>query len=594
MSIVPLSKITWFGLARDKEKTLAKLQELGCLHIISLSKGGELRQGAGPTQQAHEALRFLSDSRIRRRQAMDLSKFDAEDVEKKALELRDSMACLQGEKDFLSGRIDALRPWGEFSFLPLEETAGMRFWFYAVPSKDMKQVTARKGVWKVIKKDPRFTYIVVLAKEEPQDMPVARVHAGCKPLSELESRAEEVEVELEECEVRKLALTRWGTLYQRNLFLLENKAAQGEVGQLTLDNDQLFALQAWAPEKNLEALRHAAQKFRAALKEQAPASGEPVPTLLENQPLVAGGADLVTFYMTPGYRMWDPSGVVFFSFVLFFAMILSDAGYAALLSLLLIWKWRSMSESEGGRRMRVLAVALMGASIAWGIMVGSYFGVTPAQGSFLRKLKVLDLEDSGMMMLLSITIGVVHISLANIMDAWRRRKSTEVFIPLGWLGIIAGGYLLWLSGAAHLDVLKTIGRTGMGIGALALILFSAPQPNIVKRIFGGISSLTRLSSAFGDVLSYLRLFALGLAGASLASTFNGLGRQISEGIPGVGIVFAALIYLFGHILNLILSIVSCLVHGLRLNVIEFFNWSMYEEGKPFRPFVLKGGATWKD
>ncbi len=594
MSILPLSKIIWCGLSRDKEKTLEVLQSMGCLQIIPVAREAALREVAGPTVQAHDVLHFLEDTPLKPRQVNDLEKFDAIAIEKEALELRETIDRRNEEKDFLVSRIEALKPWGSFVFAPLEEMNGLRFWFYVVPNKDIKAVFSRPGVWKIIKKDDRFTYVVVVAKDEPQDMPVERVHTGSKSLSELENRLDEVEEELYDLSDKRRKLSRWGKLYHHNIFLLENQALRTEVGQQTLDREQLFALQAWVPKKNLEALRQSAKDFHAALSEREPDANEAVPTLLENSPLLAGGADLVTFYMTPGYRMWDPSAVVFISFVIFFAMILSDAGYALLMSIFLALKWKKMSQNEGGKRMRNLLAAILGASVVWGIMVGSYFGVEPAVGSFLRNFKILDMNNSSMMMLISLSIGVFHLSLANIADAWRKRKSTEAFVPLGWLAIIVGGFVMALgSKDPSTAMIKMIGIWTAAAGALMLTFFASPNKNIFKRIFGGISSLTRLSSAFGDVLSYLRLFALGLAGASLGATFNSLAKQSMDGVPGIGgIIFGVLILLFGHVMNLILSIMSCVVHGLRLNVIEFFNWSMYEDGRPFRPFEIKGGVPW--
>ena len=92
---------------------------------------------------------------------------------------------------------------------------------------------------------------------------------------------------------------------------------------------------------------------------------------------------------------------------------------------------------------------------------------------------------------------------------------------------------------------------------------------------------------FGDVLSYLRLFALGLASASLAITFNQIASDVAAAAPGAGLLLQLLILLLGHGLNLALAVISGVVHGLRLNFIEFFTWGMEEEGRPFRPFHKK-------
>jgi V/A-type H+-transporting ATPase subunit I len=100
--------------------------------------------------------------------------------------------------------------------------------------------------------------------------------------------------------------------------------------------------------------------------------------------------------------------------------------------------------------------------------------------------------------------------------------------------------------------------------------------------------LTRVTAAFGDVLSYLRLFALGLASASLAIAFNNMAAGAWEAVPRVGILAAVAILIIGHSLNLLLAVASGFIHGLRLNVIEFFNWGLPEEGPLFRPFKKKG------
>ncbi|MEO1298576.1 MAG: V-type ATPase 116kDa subunit family protein, partial [Cyanobacteria bacterium J06636_16] len=107
------------------------------------------------------------------------------------------------------------------------------------------------------------------------------------------------------------------------------------------------------------------------------------------------------------------------------------------------------------------------------------------------------------------------------------------------------------------------------------------------RLVDGLGALTKISSLFGDVMSYLRLFALGLASASLALTFNQLAEQVHQAVPGLGLVLSLLILLLGHGINLVLAIVSGFVHGLRLNFIEFFNWGISGEGYPFHAFVKK-------
>jgi V/A-type H+-transporting ATPase subunit I len=131
----------------------------------------------------------------------------------------------------------------------------------------------------------------------------------------------------------------------------------------------------------------------------------------------------------------------------------------------------------------------------------------------------------------------------------------------------------------------------LGLGLLAVFVFASERAvrdvnSAVLRLLDGMRALTGVTRAFGDVLSYLRLFALGLASASLALTFNGLAEQAVH-VPGMGLLFAILILLVGHLLNLLLALMSGVVHGLRLNYIEFYNWAISGEGYAFQPFEKK-------
>jgi len=112
-----------------------------------------------------------------------------------------------------------------------------------------------------------------------------------------------------------------------------------------------------------------------------------------------------------------------------------------------------------------------------------------------------------------------------------------------------------------------------------------PGGGFIRRAGGGLLALTRVTQIFGDVLSYLRLFALGLASTSLAITFNDLSAQLSASVGGVGLLLAILIAIIGHALNFTLAVMGGVVHGLRLNFIEFFHWGLTEEGYVFRPFT---------
>jgi V/A-type H+-transporting ATPase subunit I len=178
------------------------------------------------------------------------------------------------------------------------------------------------------------------------------------------------------------------------------------------------------------------------------------------------------------------------------------------------------------------------------------------------------------------------------MDAYRYGARPQALVPLGWAGIVAGGLALGGGKMLEVPVLSTIGTVMVGVGVLLAVAFAGVGQKPLKRLATGLLQLTRFTTAFGDVLSYLRLFALGLASGSLAGAFNGMAKGIHEGLPGIGFLFAILVLILGHTMNVFLSAASGVIHGLRLNVIEFFNWSLKEEGKQFQPFKRKEQSEW--
>jgi V/A-type H+-transporting ATPase subunit I len=331
-----------------------------------------------------------------------------------------------------------------------------------------------------------------------------------------------------------------------------------------------------------------AQQYGLALLAESPGPKDKPPTQMANPPELRGGQDLVSFYQIPGYWAWDPSGVLSFSFALFFAMILADAGYAIVLGGLLAYFWKKLGKSPSGRGTRWLATGVLITAFIYGILVGSFFGIAPPEGSWLARLHVLDVNNFNTMMRLSLTIGCLHLSYANIMGSYHATSTSGRIKPFGWIAIILGGLSLLLAG----DSLKNVGIGLLVGGVLLIILFGSERKvdslqSAVFRLLGGVGSLFDITKLFGDSLSYLRLFALGLSSASLALTFNQIAGQLRGAMPGIGILIALIVLLFGHTLNLLLGIISGFVHGLRLNYIEFFNWSISEEGYPFKAFTKK-------
>lgn len=592
MSIVRLVRATLIASLRDKHSVLAELQRMGILHLERL-RDEEVPDMDVPSRRSREALDYLLSSRRRHRQEHRSERFDAERIETRALEIRQRVRELSDEADFLRGRIAELRPWGDFHWPAGDSIAGRHLWFYVIPLYRLPLLDRVPLPKLEVHRTNRLSYVVVISDEEPEGMPVARTHTGGVSLSELESRLEDVELEIEDLQAERVSLTRWCDLLSASMASIEDQAALRKAGAQTYDLAPLVAVSGWIPARELHRLERFGIERGVAINVREPAMGDDPPTLLENDEWAAGGEDLVRFYMTPHYSLWDPSLVVLASFLLFFAMIISDAGYAlALGTITLLYAKRSRS-SAGAQRFWRTCLLLSGASLIWGVLMGSYFGVEPEADSLLAKLQVASPTDANTMMQVSILVGVSHLMLASAVQAWRSRGSFAALGPLGWVILIAGGTMCWLGwGEQASQADFKAGIASMVAGALLVFLFGAESENPLKRVAGGALSLTRITNAFGDAMSYMRLFALGLASASLANTFNTMAGNILRSAPDFGFLFAPVILVLGHGLNLLLAVVGGFVHGLRLNFIEFFGWAVPQEGRPFKPFAQMERPSW--
>ncbi len=600
MTICPVRKATLFGLSQEKRQILDALQDLGILHVSDMNNPRHVPEAPVLGQlDSYKAFKYLMSAPSRRRQITSPAGFDAQAVVEDTLQVKDRIEELVQRRDILQDRIRKLEPWGDFRFPSVEDLGGNRLWFYMVPRARLKMIEGLGYPWEVVRRDGDTHHVVVVSPEEPQGMPVPRTHAGAVSLSTLREQLDQCEMEIDELEARRVTLTHWCFLLARHLATAEDMANVGQAVSCAFDDNVLVGIEGWVRKDNAGEIEAFARKMGLVCVLSDPGAGDNPPTLLANPEKFSGGEEVVRFYSVPGYRTVDPSLPIFFLFSLFFAIITSDAGYAAVLGLMLLGFWGNLSKSRGGKRLARLGAMIVLMSVIWGILAGSYFGFSPPEGSLPARLKVIDVGDTAFMMKLSILIGVLHLVLANAMAAWSRRGSLQAVVPLSWIALISGGAMAGFGSMGDMPAMVVPGYAVGIVGALGVFLFSAPEllpprrpVDVLKIILSGLLGLTKITSAFGDALSYLRLFALGLAGSSLAMTFNQLAMNAAESLPGIGLVIAFVTLVAGHGLNIVLSIMGGVVHGLRLNVIEFFNWCIAEEGYPFRAFAKKEIATW--
>lgn len=598
MAIIPLLKVGLIGATPSKAEVLAGLQELGVLHLIG-EKDTESEIATTISEETHEAYLYLKQCGEKRRQVQDREGFDVHRITEETLRIKDRSRELEDRRDDLLLYIEALEPWGDFAFPDLADLAGHRFWFFIMPLYKLTELEELDLTWKCVYRDNRNAYVVVLSLDEPVDVPGERTHTGDRRLSLLKDDLTAIEEELDDLHWRRVGLTRWCTLFAQFLADADAEAALRRAAEQIFDDGELFLVQGWAPEEELGAIRSFAAGYNLIVRARPPEDDEHPPTLLENEPPLEDSEKFVEFYSTPSYHLWDPSIVVFLSFAVFFAMIISDAGYGLLLGL--IWFLSRKRLKGSAKNLGNLFGFLVAGTVAYGVLAGSYFGLTPPEGSLLGMVKLFDVQDKNQMMFVSIIIGVVHLMLAHSINFIKAETLPARMAPAGWLIIMTGGLVTW---AARAGVLAGPGREMagplvMGTGACLVLFFSSKRPwrgakprERLMRILEGLLALTGVTKAFGDILSYLRLFALGLASAQLAITFNRLAGDALENFPGTGMLLAVLILTVGHGLNFLLALMSGVVHGLRLNYIEFFNWGLAEEGYPFKPFRRRRISVW--
>ncbi|MEM9393045.1 MAG: V-type ATP synthase subunit I [Pseudomonadota bacterium] len=593
MSIAPVKKISLVGPLAEHDTALTRLQELGAMHILPLAPVEmqvEKRVGRD-AEEAYKALRFLAVVAKPRRQVREDADFDVHAFVKDALSLKDKLRSARDRRDALEHRLSQMRAWGDFDFPPLDRLAGQRLWFYKLPLKNRAALQEIDLPWQVVGRDSRFAYVVLLSPDEPDAdlLPVPRMHLGAKAGHVLEAELEEAEIEIETLEAERLAFTRFLTLLRENLSEAETAAERAFADSQMLQDENIFAIQGWVPEDRVPDIEDACADLGLAVLIEAPRAEETPPTLLVQPDKNAAGVDLATFYQPAHYRAWDPTRLLIASFAIFFAMIVADAGYGLVIALILLAYWTKMDGSVRARAWRRMGMQLAAATVIFGGMVGSFFGFSPPEGSFMDRLAFLDLNDFDTMMRLSIIIGILHISYANFMT-FQSKTTRSRYNNLGWIALLFGGLFLWISDQE--GALYTLGIALFLLGLGMIMAYASDRPvnapiDWLWRVLDGVQGATGLMGMFGDVLSYMRLFALGLASASLAITFNNLAGQVMASGSGLAILGGLLIFMIGHVLNFLLAMMSGVVHGLRLNFIEFYKWGLPEEGVVFRAFARK-------
>jgi V/A-type H+/Na+-transporting ATPase subunit I len=430
----------------------------------------------------------------------------------------------------------------------------------------------------------------------------------------------------------KKNLLKQGLYHELNQYHLEN--AKGNIDAL-LDGD-VFAIEGWIPKNKIADLIKLAEELKLLASPVAVETKDRIPTHLENKGLGRLGEDLIGIYDTPSTSDRDPSLWVFFAFALFFSMIIADAGYGLIMLGISLWLYFKFGRKKGGfvRRFTLLSTYLSIGCIIWGTLIVSFFGIEFAPESKIRKVSIINwmierkaayflqekpaaytalLQEypqlkqaqtpdqllkgvtrkqegmakytiysnfqSNVLLELAIFVGAVHIFLAFL------RYAPINWSGIGWAIFIVGAYLFFPSILGSVSLIHYVFKVPYAEGALIgkYLVYSglaiAFVLSVIQNKLKGIAEIMHVVQVFADVMSYLRIYALSLAGMIMASTFNNIAGKLPW-------ILGILIILVGHTLNFTLALMGGVIHGLRLNFIEWYHYSFTGGGKHFKPLSL--------
>ena len=583
--ITQMKKYTFLVFHRDYEAFLEQLRSLGVVHITE--------KASGTAEDA--TLQSLLQQADRLRKTIAQGAPDQLLQEKANVESR--IAATEKEAK-------AMAVWGDFSSERIEQLqqAGYSLHFFVCPQK---KFNAEWGTEVAVEKGQVYFVVVEKAGEEVELSEDLQAHATELTLSKKSSAALMQDVEgLKGLLAAQNARIELWQKEQLPAMEQEYKETLQQIDwqRVTLNTDTvaegaLKVVEGFCPIDQTAALDTMLQKQNIYFQAEDPTEEDNTPIKLRNNWFTRMFECFTGMYGMPTYGEFDPTPILAPFYLLFFAMCMGDAGYGLVLiafGLLVHYKKLNISMFEGlGPIITTLGV---GTAVV-GLFLGTFFGIPLAQADWYPEaLKGIIVQGKVMgydaQMVLAICIGVFHICLAMVVKAicyTKRFGFKENISTWGWLLLVVGGLsalilLMLFNAPAEVTKWTLIGIAG--VSALGIYIFNKPGRNPLLNIGAGLWDTYNMATGLlGDVLSYVRLYALGLAGGMLGGAFNDLGLMVLGENPTWQWVGFVLILLIGHVLNVAMSALGAFVHPLRLTFVEYFKNSGYEgKGVAYQPF----------
>ena len=596
--IVPMKKVSLLCLASDSESTLEALREMGILHLAPVTPPASAELET--SQKRHEeavAARAVLDVVATSKAAEHTPPQDLQTQvnERPADAIVDRIQGLTVLRKEFVERITALRdeekiirPYGDYDPAVIEALAekSVHVRLYQVPGKQMPEPPEGVSLFPIAH-DAAGWYFAAISQAEfeceacehvPHHRPLSVVQAD---ISQAEGDLEHVKAELVAFSVSRQRLDDYMQGLEEQLGWLQARDGMGASGKLAY-------LKGFCPHDLESDVRQAATTHGWGLVIEDPGADEEVPTLIRTPKWIQPIKTLFTVLeVLPGYKELDVSAPFLLFFSIFFAIIVGDAGYGLIFLLLTLWARKKNPTAAPGPfwLMGILSTS----TIIWGVITGNYFGAPlenlPALGTQL-KISWLGLEEN--LFVFCFLMGAIHLTVAHAMQAIANPRGTRILSQVGW--ICMTWVMYFMAKLLIMAIPAPSWTTMVFITGLVLVLV-----DIIARFKTQWTSLATLAfdviNNFSDVVSYIRLFAVGAAGLAVAQAFNELAFASQSDAWWSALAVGAILFV-GHALNMVLCIMSVLVHGVRLNTLEFSGhaglaWTGFAYN-PFRKLTKKG------
>ena len=603
-----MRKISLLVFYREKQQILDRLQDLGVLHLetqdVVNPKIEELTEGKNKYLKAINIIKNkLGDEECQKERISD-DTGDTLDKRDQVLDLQDKIDTAHSHIEHYKKEKIQLLPWGDFDWEDIHRLRkhGLNIKFYSAPKKEYYKFDFGETYQFFINESKSLVYFVVIEKDEEADIPFDLVHMPDRSIHELDQLIEKYQKETETLVKQIADLCNYIPAFENKIVRIDDQLNYeiANVSFASFAEGKILHIQGWFPVKIESKLRKFLDENNLSYIIEKPSKGDNIPVILKNRKYSERFEPITKMFQLPDYYEFDLTPVIAVFYPIFFAYCLGDSGYGIILLIMgIIARYTFL---KGSRIIADLIIILGIFAAVLGIVKGGTFiGLNIAEHqdiaifSFLSQY-ILVPDDQDIVFNtfnVALIIGLFQILVGVIIAAVRKIKYQSFIYSVATFGkffLIIGAVTLFLGGMQEIALFVpyvTLGWILLIGGILLVLLFHDPDVSIGKRLGGGILPVYFIfTGLLGDTLSYIRLFALGVASTILGLVVNQIGNQIMEGAGPVMIGVGVLFLIFGHTLNLALASLGSFVHPLRLTFVEFYNNAEFKGGgveyKPFK------------